>query len=616
MRQRPETVASVIFLACVMVAVAYLVLHDQSGSAGTPIDASTLAETHAGQPESPPAPEVGHTGPAPGAELAEIAGTVVTEARTGVSGAVVNIAPTGTYPPVTTAQDGSFTLSGLPIGMFALTAEKAGVGHAKLTDVPAPSRQILLTLQPTCTVSGQVVSAMSGKPLDAFDVAAVAGELPLQDALMSAEWVPVSDPRGAFRVTKHTNGGPFTIVAHAAGMAPTAITTRPLSTGQEEAGLLIQLGPGTSVRGRVVNARREPVAGATVAIGDSSAWPSPARKTQTDSSGTYRLDGLLPDDRYITAWSAHHIPDTAEIEPKLGATITADFVLGDGVTIEGRVLRGAEPLYPCRVSFSSMESLGAAAKADTDADGHYLLRSVAPGLGSIGVRYADTGGHRAYIVGTVGVPEGGTDTMDIVIPEHPVVIEGVVTVNGMPGHGVSVSATVSGSAGCTHVSEKTDTAGRYRIEVPIPGPTRVCAIASGENDRGAGSSEVRLDTEEGQVIQQDFHLEPSTIVGSVTSLGEDEEAGVSLLHPQSELSVIRTMQDVLGHTGSVVKSGAVNKDGTFQIDSVAPGTYLLLVVAGQGSESGSPDPATPVRTVSQTVTVAEGTMVEIHLVLP
>jgi hypothetical protein len=337
-----------------------------------------------------------------------VSGQVVDDGGAGVGGVEVR-AEAGDddpLPGVTMARgDGSFRLGPLPPGRVRLVA--AAPGHLlraaatlELKDgtTPAPQRLVLVR---GVSLSGRVVDARgaavvgaevrcvgAGVSLDVADLAVLEGVLPLAAeaaalagavgrALGTAKTTR-SDERGAFRL-QDVLPGPLRLEVSRPPFAPLAVDLGSVEPGAaRDAGVLV-LRDAAPVRGRVLDERGAPVAGARVAVS-----PQVGVGAETDGAGAFTF-ALPPGSYTLTASAPGQAARAATVTVAAnGAPPPVELRLaGVGGALEG-VARdsGHRPLSAARVrAFSESARAGApVATATTDAGGHFKLARLPVGV--------------------------------------------------------------------------------------------------------------------------------------------------------------------------------------------------------------------------------------------
>ena len=156
-------------------------------------------------------------------------------------------------PPVLTALDGSFRLTGLPRGRFALRAYREGGPDAIVTHVNLGDRPHL-TIRPTGVLAGVVVPSSAATSIDDITIAAIdrARDVSREERLYhTAGRFALRDlPAGTYQLT--VDGDPRS-----------AITVR-IAEGERRDDLRLVAQPRFTIRGRLVSPDGKPLAGWSV----------------------------------------------------------------------------------------------------------------------------------------------------------------------------------------------------------------------------------------------------------------------------------------------------------------------------------------------------------------
>lgn len=276
-----------------------------------------------------------------------------------------------------------------------------------------------------------------------------------------------------------------------------------------------------------------------------------AGKTLTDQGGHYTLRGLEAGTYRVTAWRGiwtHRSIEREEYDVFSGTTTDVDEItLVSGNIVRGQVVEegNGKPLEGIRVSSSGLHTF-------TGAQGQFVLNGVSARSGVTLVARGKR--HSAKLI-YVHTASGELPYVKIELARGGVIHGTVTDHEGKPAEGVTVSA----DAGNVDNREKTDAAGRYRLEgIPLNAcGVNVVAWCKGRFEtRGTvpgfspGTNEFRLDLQ----LAEGFALS-----GRVMDQRGMPVAGAKLYTDWSP-------SEILAHTGA---------DGSFTIDGATDRMDLL-----------------------------------------
>jgi hypothetical protein len=496
------------------------------------------------------------------------AGTVVDAEGRGVAGARVVYAgyargPEGTdTPSVETDGDGRFALP-LPSGSgkgwsLVVGAFAAGKGMGATQVHGAKSGGVVIRTGGSGTVAGKVTGA-AGEPLEGaavtltYDWNAKAAPVPVGDAqpwlYAQLFWDPrapplaaVTDASGAFRMEGVPVGA---FVAEAVWGLERASATEPVvvRAGAQES-VVVSLGLGRTIEGRVVDAAGAPVAGAAVNGFDPSNSDPRARPrasyARTDGDGVFRLRNADGGRWTLTATAAGFspaAPATASpgdrgVEIRMTSLGRIEgIVLLDGAPYTGGYTVSAQLSAPSgeeermrssdeggeRLRFSGRAVSGEGNRSDTfsSVDGRFVLRGLAAGAWKVNVTTTENWVPQSATEVSVG--DGRATTGVEFRLTRGASISGVLAEDGgaTAVSGGQVSLRIVGApatGGLTRGGSATDARGRYAASGLAGGTYTLYATTPSGN---VVEEEIRLDA--GQAVVRDVTV-PRTGAISVTVL--------------------------------------------------------------------------------------------------
>ncbi|MEZ6037655.1 MAG: carboxypeptidase-like regulatory domain-containing protein [Planctomycetota bacterium] len=266
---------------------------------------------------------------------------------------------------VTDAQ-GRFDIPGVPAGQgYTVAATGEAIAIEEVHGVEVQQGAVTtLTLQTHAgaLVAGRVLDP-DGAPVAGANVAMV--YLDISRILFSADGRTepvVTDADGRFQL-EHVAAGRVAFVAAAADLAPSDIPELAVVDGGIYDDLVLQLGTGATVTGRVVDDQQQPVAGAAVELRPFERPDDPqflkmmlkVRRVEatTDAAGRFVARGLTGERLVVQASKPGYTTAIKSGVPLDDPDLVVE--VQRGVTIKGRVMAGEEAIVRFRVDTQSRE---------------------------------------------------------------------------------------------------------------------------------------------------------------------------------------------------------------------------------------------------------------------
>jgi protocatechuate 3,4-dioxygenase beta subunit len=242
-------------------------------------------------------------------ELLALHGRVVDARGFPVAGARVRIRALRARTPFAqtteSADDGTWTVEGLPAPPWALEADHADYALAKLPAIADAREPVRVTLAACASVRGTVTDALSDASLPGVRVT-------LHGRDQSFDAVTLAD--GRWEIARVPEGRYVAEAAHADHVAA-RIDVTILQRGRALADVddvALSLVPGGALRGEVVDALGAPVSGAEVAPGTADGSPDWSRAVRTDPRGGFVLRGVPAGD----VWPSARHPAAGEAQSR------------------------------------------------------------------------------------------------------------------------------------------------------------------------------------------------------------------------------------------------------------------------------------------------------------
>ena len=466
-----------------------------------------------------------------------------------IPGATITLSQNNTVVAqvVTSAADGSYTLSGLIPGTYNVTVS-APNDQAVTQGVSILSNQPValdFTLQPLpSSLSGLVVDTQSN-PIPGAQIS-----IYQNSNLVSTT---ATDNNGAFSLNGLGSGN-YSVVISAPGFQTLTAGIVLTAGGQVNRTFVLSTVMG-SIQGTVTDTGNNPLPNATIAISQSSIVVTTVR---TDSNGAYTVDDLPPGSYVVTCSLPNYQTGLLGAIVVPSTTTTVNFQLATDIgQIDGYItdFNLGTPLASAIVTVFNQSAVVASGVSDTN--GFYLIGGLPPGSYIVTVQAPD---YQASSQAAV-VQSGMTTLSSFGLLSDPGSIQGVVQSGSSPI--VSAFVSVSVLQGNTVISSTlTDGNGDYLITGLQPGNYVIKAGAAGYQLGVQGVSVVA-----DQTVTANFSLspDPGTISGTVTD--------AITLNPIAGASV----QILQGTT--LLSSGLTDSNGNFIFPSFAPGSYTITVSA-------------------------------------
>lgn len=537
---------------------------------------------------------------------ATLSGTVKAVGGGPLSGVEVFAASTDTggYGSATTAEDGTYTIEGLPAGHYKVeffangqyyeTQWYDGAGTEESAAVIALTSGEERTgvdaeLLPDATISGQV-TAPDHEPLAGIEVyVASAYQSFYAYTDESGRYEAHGLPAGSYKVEFYAGGQYYETQWYDGKSSQEAADVIALAAGESATGIDATLSPDATISGKVTAEGGAPLSDINVyARSTDSAY---AESAITAEDGTYSVPGLPAGDyklefyaygqNYETQWYDNQ---DSEAEADI-LSVTAgqertgvDAVLRPDATVSGTVsAAGGEPLASIAVDVRSTES-GLSESAETDPDGHYTVEGLPAGEYTVqfvpnGLYYADrwydekeSEAEATALTLTSGEAKVGVDAH---LDRTAAAIKGSVTDgHGQPLAGLEVVVTegeggivgtATTAADGTYVVDGLQ-AGTYKVEFES-GSANLLPQFYAEQGSAATATPVAV-ASDSVVGHIDAVMRPgATIAGTVKAVDGTPLSGVEV--------------SVFDASGAFMQAVTSEGDGSYALSSLSAGTYTV-----------------------------------------
>ena len=470
----------------------------------------------------------------------------------------------------TAAADGTYRLGGLPMGFIEVRASLPGFSSAVDPLVDVPVRQACdLVLHPGAALSGAVVDAKTGRPVEGARLVASSAPASLTDADVAD--VAYSDPEGRFSLPGVRAGvEPFALKIIRNGYAAEVLDVAGLAPGASR-DMRIELSRADELRGVVVSRSGTPVPLARVRVIDESKPFLVDILNTREADGSFRIGFLAPGRRYtITAQRRLDDPPTTLTGVTVPRPDDLELVLERSGLLQGEVVADGAPVTKGSVH---LLVLGARRmelerrRADLDDDGRYTFDLVPEGEHRIDV-VAD--GYAPKWIEPVRVIAAAEETtVDVTLEQGAALIGTVIDADTrapLPDVRLvafSMSTTGSDWPEELPVETSSDETGRFRFDhLPVDVP---CAIGPADDRFARTTTPVTIPSHVAEhEVEIDVVLGVTVEIAPVTA-GGTPPPGYGGNFASEGLSV---------------SDAAPDPDGVVRIPRVKPGDAIVGILYG------------------------------------
>lgn len=303
------------------------------------------------------------------------------------------------YPPVKSNADGTFVYEGLAPGHYMLTCHKKGYQNTGVRkDAEVGQEDVVIEMEKNPVARGQVVDAETGQPIKRFSIEMGRGETYVFRSNRLSQRFETED--GRFEYVCDMNSGDVFFYADAMGYAASKSGKYTVVPQQDLDGIVIKMGKGATVVGRVTSSKGGGIAGADVEVMPlaGAGPPNPfielamssmrtaGKRSRTDAEGNYKVEGVQEGTFRVKA--SHPSFAAAESEqsftvPERGEVTAPVLSLMAGGTFKGIVYdKEKKPEPRTKVQLTEQGKFGGVGSyfAITDEKGRFEIKNVRPGV--------------------------------------------------------------------------------------------------------------------------------------------------------------------------------------------------------------------------------------------
>ena len=467
--------------------------------------------------------------------------------------------------------------------------EASADGYADNNEYLFAPGKVEILLTPESSLSGTVVDAKSGQPIEGARV--TLGDWSEADATFS-------DVQGKFRINRISPGRQTAVAKTDRGYGRAEGSTL-VGLGQHVDGVIVKLFPAARVEARIM------IAGDPKTLCErprASLHDAAAQRwiqLRKEPDGLLWADGVLPGD-YKPELGCDGYQPREKYDHLVIANAdvkNVEWMVDAGAVIKGVVrTKSGEPVEDAEI-WARTTTGAARAKPgwggdESARDGHFELTGLKPG--SYKIEVTSTKGVAPKDGYKVEVGAGATVEKDLVLDDVGTLTGTVIDANGAPVAGIDINTRILGGGRSWGGDHSSDDAGTFTIEGLRPGDYRVIAQRGwsdtlrkpGTTDDAKQGEKVTIRANQVSTVKLVVEVQSGTIKGTVidTDGSPVGDAFVSGARESDAAGAQRTnVQDTRWSWEE--KPVLTTVDGKFTLDKLSPGTYTIRAFRKGGGEA-------------------------------
>jgi hypothetical protein len=539
-----------------------------------------------------------------------ISGRVLDREGKGIRYANLNLQGPG-WGNAQTNDEGEFRLLDVQEGVYTLTVNSGSHMGTKLEGIQSGTEGLEIVLQPSASVSGTIVSQMTGEPVQDFSIQVKYNGF----SYGSDRYTSFHDNEGAFMLKGIIGVSPVLNV-RAEGFAETTMELPPVTPGEEMSNVRIVLEDGAELFGTVTSSSGDFLSGVNIFIGNvpNSPWQRDREsRATTNQNGEFTVSSLMAGDLMVSVHAQGYAMASQTVYLNRGGANEAHFVLGEGGTVEGYVTTNGDPIEGANI-FVGGQVNGSSVQENTttDTQGFYSIRGLPDGVFSLNININNGPTPRSKNV-QVEVSDGMVTELNQEFEVGNSTLEGYIYIGENETSSGRVNLSIDTGNGQENKNQEVGNDGYYYFDGLPAGQVSLRAF----NTSMSNNMNQKLTTGtlgENDSIQLDLVLfGGATLTCVVQNVPQGYQTMIVLVAGQQQIPTVLDQATMMALQPNMVTQSVVQPDGIARMSMLDPGEYTLILFSfdpAQIQESFSIE-----NVVGQVITIGENEEQEISLSL-
>jgi uncharacterized GH25 family protein len=463
------------------------------------------------------------------------------------------------------ADDGTFTLTGVPAGPLPLAAAALGGGSPTFgptAEINAPASDVELVGPRLLRVAGQVIDRSTSQPVRDFSVSLrrLRGM-----GSSSGNHQPFHTEDGQFVLDRIPFGAAFELFVTAPGYAPATVGNLNLETPDAQP-VTVKMDPGATLRVRVSSAGKG-VEGARVTVqGDAGEMFRRPSMSTTGEDGVLVIESLSTGNYALLVSKKGYVVGRKSVELPEAKEASVDVELEAGKELRGVVVdESGRPIVQARVEPEARRLSGGppASVAFSDAEGAFVME----GLDDSALKI--TASKNGFITAVSDSVQPGAGARVTLTLKRGGTITGRVT--GIGADEMRMVRVMVAGGGSGRTETRPDTNGNFTLSGVQDGRVNLHAMIVSSSSSSTAQQTVEVVNGSAPPVELDFKA-GVPVRGRVTRAGK----------PVGDVAVSFTPKTNRGAWRGDGR-GITKSDGTYEVNVPAAGEYTVSVMSHGGA---------------------------------